>query len=186
MLVGSGCGSSAPPSIAIPAPSKGPVGTVVTLEGSGLGGAISVTFGGRRALFRQMSDEEVLATVPARAVSGPVGLRTSHGSAATSVHFRVEGIPLPGNGRVPPGFAPTVSTFYPVKGLPGEIVDIRGTGFRRVYHVRFDGAKAVFRVVDDGDLRAIVPPKAQTGPITLVSDRGAAASGSPFTVVPLR
>jgi large repetitive protein len=181
-----GCGSSGPPSIAILAPGTGPIGTVVTLQGSGLRGTNSVTFGGKRALFRQVSDGEVLAAVPFRAVSGVVGLTTSHGSTETSVRFVVTGTPLPGNGRIPPGLAPTVSTFYPVKGPPGEIVDIRGSSFHRVRSVRFGSADALFRIVDDGDLRAVVPPRARTGPISLVSDRGSGTSGAPFNVVPLR
>jgi IPT/TIG domain len=186
LAVTSGCGSSGAPSIAILAPGKGPVGTVVTLQGSGLGGTTSVTFGGKHALFRQVSDGEVQATVPPRGASGPVGLTTAHGSTETSVHFVIAGTPLPGNGRIAPGVAPTVASFYPVEGPPGAIVEIRGSGFHKVRHVRFGAADALFRIVDDADLRAVVPPAAQTGPINLVSGRGVGTSGAPFDVVPLR
>jgi hypothetical protein len=180
-----GCGGSGgPPSIAILSPGQGPVGTVVTLQGTGLGGTRSVTFAGKPALFRQVSDREVLATVPAGFTTGPVGLTTVRGSTRTSVLFIVSGKPLPGGGSVPPGAGPVVSYFYPATGPPGQIVDIHGTGLGSVKRVRFAGADAIFKAVGDDDLRTVVPPRARTGPIDLVAARGAGATGT-FTVVPL-
>lgn len=46
------------------APTRGPIGTAVTLTGSGLTGASSVTIGGIEADFTQESDQLITATVP--------------------------------------------------------------------------------------------------------------------------
>ena len=53
-------------------PSRGTVGTRVTLRGKGLAAATGVSFGGTKARFRIVNDGKLVATVPARAKSGPI------------------------------------------------------------------------------------------------------------------
>jgi hypothetical protein len=53
-------------------PSRGTVGTRVTLQGKGLAAATGVSFGGAKARFRIVNDGKLVATVPARAKSGPI------------------------------------------------------------------------------------------------------------------
>ncbi|MBW4696366.1 MAG: IPT/TIG domain-containing protein [Aphanocapsa lilacina HA4352-LM1] len=71
-------------------PRRGPVGTQVSLTGSGLAAATAVTFkDGITASFTVVSDSELLVTVPAAARSGRVSVNTPTGSAASRNRFRV-------------------------------------------------------------------------------------------------
>ena len=65
-------------------PAWGPVGSKVTLTGFCLTGAMSVKFGGVAAVFSVVSDEEITATVPARAMSGPITVTTPAGTGKVS------------------------------------------------------------------------------------------------------
>jgi hypothetical protein len=60
----------AAPTITSFTPASGPVGTSVTITGSGFTGATSVTFNGATASFAVNSSTQVTATVPAGATSG--------------------------------------------------------------------------------------------------------------------
>ncbi len=68
---------------------SGTVGSHVTLHGSGLEGARSVSFGGYAARFSVISDDELVATVPKRARSGPLVVRSASGSVTSSSRFAV-------------------------------------------------------------------------------------------------
>ena len=57
------------------------MGTVVTIYGSSFTGSTSVTFGGTSASFNVLTPGILRATVPAGAVSGPVGVITPAGPA---------------------------------------------------------------------------------------------------------
>jgi len=76
-------------------PTSGPVGSSVTLIGSGFTGTTAVSFNGRAAFFKVVSDTQVTAIVPAGASSGPISV-TSSGSTATSAsRFTVTPNPKP-------------------------------------------------------------------------------------------
>lgn len=70
-------------------PSSGPVGTPVTIDGTGLTQASKVTFNGTTASFTVDSDSEITATVPAEATSGKIEITTKGGSAISSTRFTV-------------------------------------------------------------------------------------------------
>lgn len=65
-------------------PTRGPVGTSVTLSGSGLSGTTSVTIGGVPADFSQDSDQQITAVVPAGASRFSVVRVTTPGGRATA------------------------------------------------------------------------------------------------------
>jgi uncharacterized repeat protein (TIGR03803 family) len=71
-------------------PSSGPVGTLVTITGSGLTGATKVSFGGVNAIaFTVDSGTQIRATVPAGAKTGKVALTTAGGNASSKTKFTV-------------------------------------------------------------------------------------------------
>ena len=71
-------------------PSSGPVGTVVTITGTGLTQTSKVTFGGVKATsFSVVADTEVTATVPTNAVTGKIVVTTAGGSATSATSFTV-------------------------------------------------------------------------------------------------
>jgi uncharacterized repeat protein (TIGR03803 family) len=71
-------------------PASGPVGTEVTITGTGLTGAAFVTFGGVKATtFSVKSATEVTADVPTGAKTGTIDITTPGGTATSSQTFTV-------------------------------------------------------------------------------------------------
>lgn len=71
-------------------PPSGPVGTSVTITGSGLINTTKLTFGGVGATsFSITSDTQVSATVPTGAKSGKIGITTPGGIATSASSFKV-------------------------------------------------------------------------------------------------
>jgi uncharacterized repeat protein (TIGR03803 family) len=70
------------PTIVSFSPPSGPVGTVVTLTGTGFTGATQVSFGGVKATFTVNSGTQITATVPTGAKTGTIAVTTVGGTAA--------------------------------------------------------------------------------------------------------
>ena len=87
--------TSAVPALASFTPTSGPVGTSVTLTGSGLSGTSAVSFNGQTAYFKVESDSQVAAIVPTGATSGPITVTTGDGTAASTDPFTVTPTPKP-------------------------------------------------------------------------------------------
>ncbi len=68
-------------------PGTGGAGSSVTILGTGLAGATSVTFGGAPAVFTVTSDFAISATVPAGATNGAVQVVTPKGTLSTDIPF---------------------------------------------------------------------------------------------------
>ena len=84
------------PDIDVLRPARGPVGTVVTLTGTGLSGVTSVTFGGVAAsTFAAASATSATATVPAGATTGQVSLTNPIATAISAQVFTLT-MPRPG------------------------------------------------------------------------------------------
>ena len=79
----------AQPTISSFAPTSGGGGTLVTIAGTNLAGATSVTFGGSSAGFTQVSPTELTATVPVAVTTGPIAVTTPGGVATSSSAFTV-------------------------------------------------------------------------------------------------
>ena len=71
------------------APTKGPVGSRVTLQGKGLAAATGVSFDGAKARFRIVNDSKLTTTVPRRAKSGPIVVTSALKQVRTSASFHV-------------------------------------------------------------------------------------------------
>jgi uncharacterized repeat protein (TIGR03803 family) len=70
-------------------PTSGPVGASVTILGTNLTGATSVTFNGTTAVFKVRSSTKITTTVPAGATTGTVQVVTPGGTLSSNVRFTV-------------------------------------------------------------------------------------------------
>ena len=164
---------AAAPTIASFSPTNGPVGTSVTLTGTGFTGANRVEFNGVDATFTVVSDTQITTTVPTDATDGPISVRVpSEGVGFSSTSFDVT-----------PASAPTVTSFTPTSGPVGTSVVITGTNFTGATAVQFNGTSATFTVNSATQITATVPSGASTGAITVTTGGGTATSSSNFTVV---
>ncbi len=80
---------SPPPTVLLFAPSSGPIGTAITITGTGYIGTSAVTFNGRPASFDVTSDTEIVATVRKRTTTGPVSVTTPGGTGTSPTDFTV-------------------------------------------------------------------------------------------------
>lgn len=71
------------------APPSGPVGTPVTITGTGLTQTTKVTFNGTSAAFTVNSDTQITATVPTGATTGKITVTTKGGSVSSTTSFTV-------------------------------------------------------------------------------------------------
>ena len=88
----------------------------------------------------------------------------------------------------PPNFSfgssspPTISSFTPTSGAPGDVVTITGTRFSGATAVRFGSTSASFTVGSSTSITATVPPQALSGKISVQTPGGTATSAGTFTV----
>jgi hypothetical protein len=162
--------SPAPPTITDFAPTSGPVGTSVQINGTNFGGASSVTFNGLSASFSVTSATAIQATLPSGAITGPISVTTPGGTANSAISFTVTASP------------PTITSFAPTSGPVGTSVQINGTNFGGASSVTFNGVNASFSVTSATVIQASVPSGATTGQIRVTTPVGAANSASNFTV----
>jgi glucose/arabinose dehydrogenase len=166
----------APPTVTTFAPSSGAVDAAVTVQGTYLAGATSVTFNGTPATFTVVLDSRLVATVPAGATSGQIMVTTGSGSATSAGSFTV-------SGGGPSG--PAISSFTPTGGPPGTSVTINGSGFTGATAVAFNGTAASrFRVNSPTRITAVVAPGTTSGPISVTTPAGNGTSVGVFNVPP--
>jgi hypothetical protein len=154
------------------APASGTAGSDVTITGTDLGGASSVTFNGVSAAIASNTATTIHATVPAGATSGPIVVTTATGPVPSAESFLVPA---------------TISSFTPIAGGSGsDPVTIHGTGFTSVSAVAFNAVPvSSYSVVDGGTITTTVPATATTGKITVTTDAGTATSSDDFVVNPV-
>jgi uncharacterized repeat protein (TIGR03803 family) len=70
-------------------PTSGNVGMAITILGTNLTGATSVTFNGTAAIFTVVSSSEITTNVPIGATSGTVQVVTPSGTLSSNVPFQV-------------------------------------------------------------------------------------------------
>ena len=155
-------------------PTSGPVGTAVSLTGTGFSDATAVAFNGApAATFTVVNATQITATVPAAATTGTIAVTSPAGSATSATSFTV----------VP---APSITSFTPTSGPVGTSVTLTGTGFLDATGVRFHGTAswAACEVLSDTQITATVPAGATTGTIAVAAPGGTGRSSTSFTVTP--
>ena len=155
-------------------PVYGLPGATVTITGTNLTGATSVSFNGTNATsFTVNSATQISATVPAAATTGTITVTTPSGSATSSTGFVV----LTGDGT------PTITSFSPTAGAVSSNVTITGTNFVNVTSVSFNGTNVVSpTVTSPTQITAIVPSGATTGKINVTTGLGSFTTTTDFTV----
>jgi hypothetical protein len=156
------------PAVSSFAPTRGAIGTVVTINGQSLTQTTGVTFGGVSAPFAVVSDSEITATVPTGALTGSITVTTAGGVATAKGAFRV---------------TPKITGFSPSSGPVGTPVTINGQSFTQTTGVTFRGVTAAFTVNSDTEITATVPTGAVTGRIDVTTPGGTAASATAFKVL---
>ena len=170
-LIGNATANVPPPLITSISPNSGPVGTSVTITGQDLAGATEVRFNGAIASFNVFGNQ-INASVPAGATTGPITVVTSGGTGVSSDVFTVtQALP------------PVIDTVSPASGSIGTQVIINGANFVGATAVRFNGVDALFSVGFSGvSINATVPSGATSGLITVVTPAGTGTSFGLFEV----
>jgi hypothetical protein len=151
-------------------PAGGVPGTVVTLDGTALGGTTAVRFGGVAAdRFTNISTTRLTAVVPSTAVSGPISVVTANGTNSSAGIFYL---------------APVVTGFTPSQGTSGTVVRVTGKNFTHATAVALGLADVPGFTVDSAtQISFAVPAEARSGLIKVTGPGGADESLSQFRVL---
>jgi hypothetical protein len=172
-------------------PASGPVGTVVTINGTGFKGINKAWVGQtRNAVYRVLSDKQVQVTIPAGAKGGSIGIFNLKFAAYTATQFKVTGAsapaPTPTPAPTPSPTAPpqpTISTFSPASGGVGTVVTINGAGFTGLNQAWVGNAHGVpVRVISNTQVQVTIPAGATTGAIGIFNAQHAAFTATSFTM----
>jgi len=155
-------------------PLFGPIGTAVTINGSGFVGVPVVRFGTMPTSPTSVSLTALVARVPEGATTGFVTVTTSEGFGNSSARFTIIQ-------------TPTLASFSPRGGVAGTPVVLTGTSLTGNSSVQFNGITAEVSSPNASvttSLRAVVPLGATTGRITIANEAGTVTSASDFHVLP--
>jgi large repetitive protein len=157
-----------PPAISGFSPTNTAPGTRITLTGANFLGATAVSFNGAPAASFTVSNNTTLgAVVPAGVTTGPLRVTAPAGIATSADLFYG---------------APVIADFAPKHGLPGTTVTLVGTNFLGTTAVRFNGLAGNISLVSNGQIQAVVPSGAQTGPISVVAPGGTNTTAANFVL----
>ncbi len=172
--------SSAAVSIIQFSPTSGPVGTAVTISGTGFSatpGQNTVTFNGVTATVSAASATQLVVTVPSGASTGPIAVTSPNGSATSSTSFTVSASTTG---------APSITSFTPTIGPAGTAVTITGTNFDTVptnNKAKFNITRAA---VTSASATSIVSnaPNGSSGRIAVTTPYGSVTSTADFFLTP--
>jgi hypothetical protein len=186
-------GTVVQPKISSFSPASGPVGTVVTINGSGFSAVNKAWVGQtRNAGYRVISDKQVQVTIPAGASGGSIGVFNPKYAAYTATGFKVTSgtakpaptpkpTPTPSKPSASP--QPTISSFSPVAGGVGTVVTIKGAGFTGLNQAWVGNAHGVsVKVISNTQVQLTIPAGATTGAIGIFNTQHAAFTPSAFTM----
>jgi len=150
-------------------PAGGPVGTVVTINGTGLRNTTSVLFGTTPVtLATNLSSTQIRAVVPAGAFTGTITVATGNGSSQPSA--------------TPFYVAPRIDSFDPSSGQPGAVVTLTGANFAGATQVLLGGADVPgFIVAATNRITLTLPENTPSGKWRVITPGGTADSAGTFT-----
>lgn len=160
-------------------PGTGPVGTTVTIYGTGFSAtpaSNTVKFNGTTATVLTASTTVLTANVPSGATTGSIAVTVGANTATSVASFAVGTNP-----------APTITSFSPAIGPPGTAVTITGTNYNTTptkNKVTFSPTYAVVSTASATSLGVTVPIGAQSGPIGVATLNGSTLSANEFFMTP--
>ncbi|HEX6291760.1 MAG TPA: RHS repeat-associated core domain-containing protein [Herpetosiphonaceae bacterium] len=161
-------------------PNAGPVGTTVTLYGTGFSATAAdnvVKFNGVTATVTSASATQIVVSVPASATSGTLSITTQGATVTSSTPFTVQAAAA----------TPQITAFTPTVGAPGTVVTIDGANFEAAIannKVGFNGTLAHLTSVTSTRIETTVPTKAASGRLSVATPAGKVVSSSDFFVPP--
>lgn len=175
--VSGGAPANPQPAITSIAPTSGPVGTVITVSGSGFTGANAAWIGtAHDATISAVSDTQLRVTVPADGTSGQVAILNPQHSAFSSNSFSV-------TADAPELGQQTITGISPASGPVGTSISITGSGFTGSTEASVGAAQhATLTVISDTQATVTVPADAASGAVGILSPQYSAYSATAFTV----
>jgi len=161
------------------APNGGPVGTGVTIFGTGFSTTPAqnvVKFNGVTASVVSSTATKIVTSVPAGATTGAISVTAPGGTATSATAFIVG-----------PSPAPTITGFNPTVGVKDDVVTITGTNFvpgPGTTRVTFNNTLGWPTAVTATSFSVKVPLGATSGRIGVSTAKGSALSASYFFVPP--
>ena len=161
-------------------PDSGPVGTPVTIYGTGFSSTASqntVKFKTTVATVLSSTSTEIKTTVPAGAATGTISVTTPTRSATSSTTFTVAAAPG----------APTISSFSPTIAASGTAVTINGTNFSTTMannKVKTNLALAGLTSATAIKIIANVSPAGTPGHIKVTTPAGSVTSAGDLFIAP--
>jgi hypothetical protein len=140
-------------------PPAGAVGSVITINGTGLAGVTAVRVGGVDASFRVLSDSALEVTVPAAARSGRIELNVPGRVLTSAADYTVL-------------TAPSVTAIAPTTVVPPARVTLSGAALELVREVRLNALTLPIATRSSSSLAVDVPTGAATGTLALVDSAG--------------
>lgn len=165
------------PSVSSFTPEQGAPGTVVTITGvrftgstcNGTSATTGVKFNGVNSVCTFVNDTEITATAPATGTTGPITVTTNGGSGISAASFN---------------YAPRMTSFTPLTGLPGTTVTINGANYTADATVTFNSVAATTVTFVSATRLTAVVPETTTGLVNVTTPVGSVSSISMFGVQP--
>ena len=160
-------------------PNSGPIGSSVTIYGTGFSltpGQNAVSFNGISAAITSVAPNQIIATVHEQATTGPITVTTPLGVASSNTPFVVTASGVP-----------TISTFSPNIGTIGTTVEIGGSNFEtepQNNKTKFNLTYASNTTATTTNISTIVPAKSGSGRIRISTPAGTAESSADFFIPP--
>jgi YD repeat-containing protein len=161
-------------------PGRGPIGTVVTVQGYGFSTTATsdkITFNGVAATVTAATATQLTTTVPVGATTGPLAVTVGTATATTSTSFIVDATDLP----------PTITSFSPTIGSAGTAVTVNGTNFDLIpgqTAVQLDQTGGIPTSINNTKIIFPIPANGGSGKITVSTFYGAATTLQDLVVVP--
>jgi YD repeat-containing protein len=175
-------GTSRQTSVISFSPSKGPVGTAVTIYGTGFStttSSDSVSFNGTSATVTAATTTSISVTVPSGATTGTISVTSPNGTAASATNFTVTsslGVP-------------TITSFSPTIGTAGTSITVTGTNYDSTaandrLRFNYETSSTVTTSASSTSLTSSVPSGATSGHISVAAPAGSTVSSGDFFVPP--